>query len=910
MAELYYGIAIPPDIENLDPNKQLELKSFYSDKAEVMKVLKEIKSARFKMFRNKEDAIEFSGSQVVSANVTVSDSALLSSPKPSEKCEFKSLKPQEEVKFRKAIEANPSNLSFLVECIEENARYLVTPSDTPTILQQGQRHNALHVAARHGRLEAARLVLAQVTGGLMTRMYPEEERGQNMRRREFLVDMYLNMPDKGGGDTPLHLAVKFGHLEMVRLLCSYHQTRTDMVNKFGEKAAAVVCSRAKNADPDIEREIREILEGQLVIPVYMGTEGKQLGRPIALRAASEQLLEPRSPEVSGQRLASADTSQVSDLGSGSPLVQSSRARVSVSASPSAPASPLSSSISAVMGPVTPSLARSLYRAWRTGSEGERAAERLGDPVLGAERQGRDLATREGVMWTEWWPWLGDYCDLGSQAGLALLERHLERRTQEMRERLDLEYQEDIQEDLESSIAAGGHSQENEVFSGELEIVSRVSSSTPAKTSSWSSYRGSSGEDDSLDAEDLDTSELGHSLTDKNGNTTKCGKEPLSPLSSLMSGFDNLNLAPDRHHQDAGDRHSRELASLTTPPTKLQHSLSNDVMRTMEQFVSAAVTLLVDSVPDTDLLTLDGAGDLDWVRPLASHWSVLRRQVNNWRSDPANRWAGLDWPGVGGTLVEMMGDQITLELGTGLERERLARMMGVVARTEEADTEDREDHAESYERGRRRRGSGARSGARDVARLCHLVSSVLLSPGSDPDLLETAALWELNTGKSCLRTNNVNRARRFLHSGSTSSSQSGPESVTKPPEPTEPHLIPCEPGSSRRDSLSSQSSQESQGAWLTPPTSPGGSSVASMETCDEGVTIWVQGAGPSVQDRRLAEALSHVSQESLATFPHVSWYLAHVSSFTAEQQRRWTEPEEQSRRQYGGLARKLDLDFTI
>ena len=66
----------------------------------------------------------------------------------------------------------------------------------------------------------------------------------------------------------------------------------------------------------------------------------------------------------------------------------------------------------------------------------------------------------------------------------------------------------------------------------------------------------------------------------------------------------------------------------------------------------------------------------------------------------------------------------------------------------------------------------------------------------------------------------------------------------------------------------------------------------------------------MQDRRLAEALAHVSQQTLATFPHVSWYLAHVSSFTTEQQRRWTEAEGQSRRQYGGLARKLDLDFTI
>ena len=135
-----------------------------------------------------------------------------------------------------------------------------------------------------------------------------------------------------------------------------------------------------------------------------------------------------------------------------------------------------------------------------------------------------------------------------------------------------------------------------------------------------------------------------------------------------------------------------------------------------------------------------------------------------------------------------------------------------------------------------------------------------------------------------------------------------------PEPPEPLIIPChQPGldtdqSNRRDSLSSQSSQESQGVWQTPPTSPGASSVASMETCSEGLTVWVQGEGPSVQDRRLAQALAHVSQATLASFPHVSWYLAHVSSFTSEQQRRWAEVE--TSRPYGGLVRKLDLDFTI
>ena len=297
----------------------------------------------------------------------------------------------------------------------------------------------------------------------------------------------------------------------------------------------------------------------------------------------------------------------------------------------------------------------------------------------------------------------------------------------------------------------------------------------------------------------------------------------------MNGFGSLNLASDA---DVKSKNPGSMMNLTTPPTKLQHSLSNEVMRHMEQFVSTMVNIVSDTDPDTS--------DNDWVQPLVSHWSVLRRQVNNWRSDPLGRWSGLDWDHVASTLVSMASDQVTMEVGLGLDREKVARLMERVAMSAYDNTlEDDDDHDddEVYGRGRRRRLSSNCSvtGVREIAKLFSLVSRSLLDPDNIPDPVKCGSVWDLETEKTCVNTDNVNRARRFLHSGSSTSSNSvsggDVSNIVNINQVSDPVMM-----MSRRLSVSSQDSQDSQDEWMTPPCSPGASSIASMETCSEGIQV--------------------------------------------------------------------------
>lgn len=116
---------------------------------------------------------------------------------------------------------------------------------------------------------------------------------------QIMLDLYLNTPDKGLNETPLHFAVKFGFKDVVRVLVSYSQCQKDLRNKYeqlpidvniestmckffltniqisictiGKIISAllfqIICSRKCQEDEELKREIYMLLEDQFYVPV-------------------------------------------------------------------------------------------------------------------------------------------------------------------------------------------------------------------------------------------------------------------------------------------------------------------------------------------------------------------------------------------------------------------------------------------------------------------------------------------------------------------------------------------------------------------------------------------------------------------------------------------------------------------
>ncbi|XP_034955217.2 ankyrin repeat and LEM domain-containing protein 2 [Zootoca vivipara] len=409
---LYYGVC-PVYDDILTRNERVHV---YEDKKEALQAVKMIKGSRFKAFTNREDAEKFakgicdyfpspnkpsSLSPVKVCSVFNRDglcSPEMETVSKERANSYKSPRTQDlTAKLRKAVEKGDET-AFL-ELIWSNPRYLIGSGDNPTIVQEGCRYNVLHVAAKENQAGICRLLLDTLENPeFMRLMYPDDDEIMLQKRIGYIVDLYLNTPDKVGFDTPLHFACKFGNADVVSVLASHPDIVKNPRNKYNQTPSQVVCERSKNKTVDLKEKIREDLKGQCYVPLFRAEDNA-------------------SPPVIGPPVIGAPWSP--DQPEDSPHASLPR----YFASPKDPVL----TVRAYGGPMSPSKAEEFHRLWKTPPR-ERAGFfnnlRKSDVERGVERVGRELAHELGFPWVEYWEFLGCFVDLSSQEGLQRLEAYL------------------------------------------------------------------------------------------------------------------------------------------------------------------------------------------------------------------------------------------------------------------------------------------------------------------------------------------------------------------------------------------------------------------------------------------------------------------------------------------------------
>ncbi|XP_030749829.1 ankyrin repeat and LEM domain-containing protein 2 isoform X2 [Sitophilus oryzae] len=402
---VYFGVFIPYD-NSKQPN-------VFEDKDAALKIAKKFKKSRFKAFQFYHEAVEFSYNGAEHPNNTVSIDGIEGEKKENssagEKASpFRTPRPQELIEFRNKIEHG--NLISIQEMIEYNPRYLVSSGDTPSILQEGARLNALHVAAKERNAAVVELILNTISNpDFIKKLYGDDNQENAEQRCKMLLDLYLNTPTKGANDTPLHMASKWGAEKVVEVLLSYPECDKTRRNKFNFLAEEVACERTCRVPYGVKERIQKLLCDNYYVPVLRTEDNSMpplVGEPFSPSSPPTLNKDPLSPRLE---------------------------------------------IHAYAGPMERKEAESFRKVWKTPPRslnlnsplGKKTLSdnlssiRLKDPEKGLERIGNQLANNYNVSWKEYWEFLDCFIDISSDEGLNILEKHLQNKMHEYQEAFEV-----------------------------------------------------------------------------------------------------------------------------------------------------------------------------------------------------------------------------------------------------------------------------------------------------------------------------------------------------------------------------------------------------------------------------------------------------------------------------------------
>ncbi|KAL6268130.1 hypothetical protein P5V15_001221 [Pogonomyrmex californicus] len=273
-----------------------EILHVYLEMQTALKVINTYKKGRLKSFKNYSDAVAYAktGYKQCSCNHSTTTAMI-----QEQSNNFRAPKTQEFIAFKRLIE--DGDLEAVKNIVWENPRYLISSADTPAILQMGYRYNALHIAAKNDKPEICEFILNTVGDSKFMQLYYGEDKCKTyLNFAQMMQNFYLNTPDKGLNETPLHFAVKFGFKDVVRVLVSYSQCIKISPNKYNLLPVDIICSRKCQENETLKREIRMLLEDQFYVPV-LRAEGNAcpatIGEPFSPTSPLNLNRDPISPRI-------------------------------------------------------------------------------------------------------------------------------------------------------------------------------------------------------------------------------------------------------------------------------------------------------------------------------------------------------------------------------------------------------------------------------------------------------------------------------------------------------------------------------------------------------------------------------------------------------------------------------------